>query len=178
METIEIIFGLLVLFVIIYYFYFKNGNSFKTINKKGMYVLVDNKKYPNLMIFLTEADDKITVGIFDKNFTDYIGNPTREELQKQLDDPNVYEFDHMTKQEFVSKFGKDLGDDNVDPLKLYYKYKGFGINQMYGYDMDISKNEFIRKYGEDIKDMGESVDDVYDKFKIMAEENKAKLSSA
>lgn len=153
-------------------------------------------------IKIIKPNDEITIGIFDKHFTDYIGNPTHEELQKQLNDPNVYEFDHMTKQEFLSKFGKKLEDDNVDPLNLYYKYKGFGINQLYGYDFDISKNEFIKKYGQDIKDMCnlpeykcglnmpkkeysekkcqdianmcKSPENAYEKFKEMAEKNKIK----
>lgn len=137
------------------FFYFKN-NKFK----KGMYIFIGYDNYPNLVIVFPE-----TMGIFDKNMTDFIGKPTHEFLNSD----RVYNLENMKKDEFISKFGKDL----EDPELIYYYYKIFAINQLY-YEMDISREEFVNKYGDFIKDFNEnyknnldtklSVNDYYDRL--------------
>lgn len=120
------------------FIFFRKNNTFK----KGMYIWIGDDNYPNLVIVLPE-----TMGIFDKNMTDFIGKPTREFLNSA----RVYNLENMKKDEFIAKFGKDLEDFNKNPESTYYYYKTFAINQLY-YDLDISREEFDDKYGDFIKD--------------------------
>lgn len=143
--------------------YFNKLSSLSGIpNVKGSYIVMDDndKTYPNLMIVLSNKK-VITAGIFDKDFKDYVGNPTYEQLQVQLAEPNVFNFDEMTENEFIKKFGSIHEE-------LYLKYRAFSIGQMYmGDQMDISKEEFVKKYEDDLKKMNVDAGDTYDKLKAL-----------
>lgn len=166
MENLNVFIVIIIMFVVAYFaklYLFGNKNilaNTKNLTKGSRIIVLDG--YPNLMLFLT-INDKLGVGIFDKDFKDYVGNPTKEELVKQLNQNNVYDFDKMNVKDFVKQFGKKLGDDKA--TELYYKYRSFSIGQLYGIDMDISKKEFIHNFGNDIQEMGMNSSDVYDKLK-------------
>jgi hypothetical protein len=122
--------------VSIIYFY-----KSKKITDKGMFIWVGDDKYPNLMLVVGD-----TLGIFDINFTDYIGKPSYE----MLNGKNTYNFENMSKDEFITKFGKVLEDFKKNPEDIYYKYKTFAIQQITFYEKSINKSmtkeEFIKKY--------------------------------
>lgn len=128
-----IIFGVIVTFAILFWLYNKKEHFMKLDKnkKKGSCIMLDAEKYPMLMLFLTDSDGKITVAIFDKNGRDFIGNPTRVELDNDLtNNPNIYDFDSMSLQQFISAFGKDLERMKIDSKKLYYKHKEFAASQL------------------------------------------------
>jgi hypothetical protein len=120
--------------------YFYNPTKIADKNK-GMYIWIGDDKYPNLMLVLGD-----TLGIFDKNFTDYIGKPTYE----LINGPNTYNFENMSKDDFISTFGKALEDFKKNPEDIYYKYRSFSIQQITVYEQSINtsmtKEDFVKKY--------------------------------
>jgi len=106
----------------------------KNYKSHGSYILEDDKTgYPNLLIFM-EMNNEIVVGVFDKNMTDFIGHMSRKQLVKEiLELPNAHNFDNMTQNEFVSKFGATITKEHKDkmtPEQLYNNYKSFVKDQV------------------------------------------------
>lgn len=169
MEIIEIVAIILVIAVVAFCvksYFFATSEIFYDTYMKGSRIMVDDiDHYPCLFLFITnKKNNELVAGVFDKDFHDYVGNPSRQELLDQLNLPNVYNFDEMNEDEFVQKFGDKLIENNKNPKEVYYHYRMFSIGQLYGYDLDISKDEFINRFGDDIKEVGLNSSDVYDQL--------------
>jgi hypothetical protein len=130
---------------------------------KGSRIILGDDNYPNLFLFLPDKKlGGVGIAIFDKNWRDYVGNTTYDKLKDDLKNPKMYNFDKMSKNDFVKEFGTVLKNNNKDPLKTYFQYRSFAFSQLYKEDLDISKDEFERNYSDDFKELGYNSSDVLD----------------
>lgn len=138
--------------VIVFLFFMLNYNNDKKYKNKGMYILVDENGYPNLYIYII-YNGLITVGIFDKNFTYYIGHPTMQKLNYELSQPTMFDLTKINKTTFINKFKNSLEKENKNPFDTYFKYKLFAMNQLYSGKMDITEKEFIDMFDQDLSQL-------------------------
>jgi hypothetical protein len=125
---------------------------------KGMFITIDDNKCPNLMI---EYGDSLSS--YDINFTNHIGMPKYEMFYSS----NTCDFENMSKDEFISKFGKVLDEFKKNPEGLYYNYKTFAIEQLLFFDVcsktTMPKDKFIEKYENYYNELREYFDRKNDK---------------
>ena len=149
----EYMWYIIVIIVVVIGFTFTSTFTNKFTNdlpQKGSRIILSNDTYPQLLLFF---------------INDYIGTLTKSELVKMLNKPTVYNFDDMNNNEFVKLFEKVLRENGKDPSELYNIYRSFSVNQLYSYDLNITKDEFINRYGNDIRHTNFDPNYVYDKLK-------------
>lgn len=173
----EYMWYIIVIIVVVIGFTFTSTFTNKFTNdlpQKGSRIILSNDNYPQLLLFFINdgknrimkyAKSETIVAVFDKNMKDYIGTLTKSELVKMLNKPTVYNFDDMNNNEFVKLFEKVLRENGKDPSELYNIYRSFSVNQLYSYDLNITKDEFINRYGNDIRHTNFDPNYVYDKLK-------------
>lgn len=111
-----------------------NANKFDDMTKEEM----TNKYGEVLKIFNIDVEKLYNcrkgivanICIIDKDGRDYIGCCDLVEFQKIIDDPNTCDFDNMTLDEFVSKFGDSLINLSIEPTACYNRHKSFTTSQL------------------------------------------------